>query len=114
MSTTGETSTHDGTENTTSNVVDFLPRIAEALALGRDIIEESTATGGIFVPEEIVTMAADMEIVATENYGRNFKKFNTDLLAEIQRATKNGDDPMEEVRLWLDQYLQDDGKVLSA
>ncbi len=92
---------------------DILPFIAKALEEGRDPINDSTRDGGILVTDDIVSIAADMEVVAETTFKRNYGKFNVALLIEIERAQKNGDDPIEEVALWLRSCLDED-TALSA
>lgn len=93
---------------------EILPFIARAIAEGRDIISDPTRDGGIFVTEDIVAIAADMELVLQTTYVGSHHTFYVDLLAEIERAVANGDDPIEEVRLWLLSHLEDDDSALSA
>ncbi len=70
---------------------------------GKDIIEMPTALGGIFVDDETIQVAADMEVVASDHF-HDFKAFNVALLTEINRAIKNELDPFEEIKLWLDSF----------
>ncbi len=92
---------------------EILPFIAKALEEGRDPINDSTRDGGILVPDDIVSIAADMETVAEVTFHKDYRKFHVALLTEINRAKNNGDDPIEEVRLWLNTCLDED-TVLSA
>jgi hypothetical protein len=87
---------------------DILPFIAKAMEEGRDPIADPTREGGIFVPEDIVAIAADMELVVQTTYDGFYSEFHVALLTEINRAKENGDDPIEEVRLWLQSCLEDD------
>ncbi len=77
------------------------------MAEGRDLIEEPSSQGGIIVDDKTVELAADMEEVALSYFHGNFTEFNAAFLEEIQRASQNGDDPIEEVRLWLNDFLDE-------
>jgi hypothetical protein len=92
---------------------EILPFIAKALEEGRDPISDPSRYGGIFVPENIVAIVADMELVIQSHFGGRHQEFHLALLAEIARATTNGDDPIDEDKLWLDSCIED-GSSLSA
>ena len=91
--------------------VDILPFIARALEEGRDPINDSTRDGGIMVPDHILSIAADMETVVETTYRRNYREFHVAQLTEIQRADNNGDDPLEEVALWLQACLIEEAYI---
>lgn len=79
--------------------------IASALSTGMNLLEEPTRNGGIIVDDETLTLASDMELVARDHFAGNFTRFNAEFLNEVRRANSNGDDPIEEVRLWLLSFL---------
>ncbi len=86
----------------------LLPFIANAMKNGKDPISDPTRDGGIFVTEDIVAIAADMEMVVKSNFKGSHANFHMALLQEIGRAYVNGDNPIEEVSLWLTTCLEDE------
>ena len=94
--------------------VAILPFIATAMEKGRDPISDPTRDGGIFVTDDIVAIAADMEVVVKTTFKGSHEKFHLALLQEIGRAYVNGDNPIEEVGLWLTACLEEDTTVLST
>ena len=93
------------------SAIEILPFIAKAMGDGRDVIEDSSREGGIFVDDEIIDIAADMEEVASTAYHGDFSGFCGELLAEIKRAIEKGDDPIEEVAAWLEGLLADNAEL---
>ena len=91
--------------------VDILPLLVKAMTDGRDMIEDPSREGGIFVNDEIIAIAADMEEVARTAYHGDFPRFNGDLLAEIGRAMKKNENPLEEVAAWLEGLLADNADL---
>ena len=88
-------------------ILEILNEITVARVHGRDLIEEPTREGGIFVDDETLAIVADIEIVVTNNFNGDFKKFHHEFLMEIKRAHSNGDDPIEELRLWLRSFSEE-------
>lgn len=105
--------------STATNVVELLPLIAQAMANGKDPIEDPTREGGIFVDDEIIAIATDMELVLQHIYiprskEQAFFEFYKDLLAEMKRASEMELDPVEEVSCWLEGLLHDEEKKQTA
>lgn len=94
------------------NLADYEPGLKaffEGLFKGKNLLEDSTAEGGIIFPDEILPFAVGIEMSFSKIarvYKHDFGTFLADLIAEINRAIKYGLDPHEEVEGWLEGLLK--------
>jgi len=102
-----------------AQIVCIIQKIADAKAKGKDLIEDSSQSGGLILAaivgdegrDEIINIAGDMEVVAADHFS-DFSTFNQALLHVIKQASENGRDPLEAIRLWLESF--NDSAQLSA
>lgn len=73
---------------------------------GKYLLEMPSVDGGIFVDDETLALAAQMELVLElfTNNGRK-QKFYTDLLQVLARADEDKEDPIEAVTTWLNAWM---------
>jgi hypothetical protein len=90
-----------------ANIVDLVSKIAAAQTQGINLLEIPTREGGIFVDDETIAIAADMEVVARDHFV-DFGEFNQHLLLKIQAAKLANLDVLTEIKTWLATFANDE------
>lgn len=105
--------------STTSKQVVDLTALLQARSYGHDLIEDPSIIGGIFVDDDVIRIAADIENVAKIGFGGDIKAVCAVMLQVMRRTLVtdedgNTEDPFDAARDWLDGWLENDSEVLSA
>ena len=88
-----------------------MPAIEIVKAIAQSYVDEGNLIedpDGPIVDDEIIAIAADMEVAIADRYGRDPIMFNFALLTKIKRAAKQGLDPIEVIKDWLADLLREE------
>ncbi len=90
--------------------VNTIVDLARGYEDGRNPVEDPSRFGGIFVDEETLALAADMEtaLALYERAGRPKAQFFRDLLEVLERANETDEDQINAVKDWLGAWLKPD------